>query len=95
LRNVIERAVILARGAPLNSGLPVTGSFPLPLASKPRPEDRCQPAVLPEAETQQRDRDNILAALIQTGWKLRGSEGAAELLGVKPTTLLARMGRWG
>ena len=39
----------------------------------------------------QRERKNILAALKHTGWKLSGDGGAAELLGIKPTTLASRM----
>jgi len=95
LRNVIERAVILARGGPLSFDLPVTHSAPVPPATKPRLEDRSRPAVLTEAETQPRSRENMLAALVQTGWKVRGADSAAELLGVKPTTLLARMKKMG
>ncbi len=72
LRNVIERAVILARGGPLSFDLPVTHSAPVPPATKPRLEDRSRPAVLTEAETQPRSRENMLAALVQTGWKVRG-----------------------
>jgi len=36
-----------------------------------------------------------LLALEQANWKIKGADGAAELLGVKPTTLLARMKKWG
>jgi transcriptional regulator with GAF, ATPase, and Fis domain len=38
-----------------------------------------------------RDRDNIVAALRVTGWKIHGAGGAAELLGMKPTTLASRI----
>ena len=31
----------------------------------------------------------------KTNWKIKGPEGAAELLGVKPTTLLSRIDKWG
>ena len=44
---------------------------------------------------QQRERDNILAVLKKSGWKIKGADGAAELLGVKPTTLLSRMKKMG
>ena len=37
------------------------------------------------------ERENILAALKQTKWKISGDGGAAELLGIKPTTLASRM----
>ncbi|UCG06943.1 MAG: sigma 54-interacting transcriptional regulator [Desulfobacterales bacterium] len=37
------------------------------------------------------ERNHILRILRQTGWRIRGTNGAAELLGLKPTTLEARM----
>ncbi len=42
-----------------------------------------------------RDRTNITAALKQTGGKVSGKDGAAELLGIKPTTLASRMASLG
>jgi len=48
-------------------------------------------SVVPQDEWRRRERENILAALKQTGWKIRGAGGAAKLLGVKPTTLAPRM----
>ena len=33
------------------------------------------------------ERDNFLQALAQTGWRIAGENGAAELLGIKPSTL--------
>ena len=51
--------------------------------------------VIPEAERRQRERDNILSALAQTNWKIYGTDGAAELLGVKPTTLASRIKKLG
>jgi len=95
LRNVIERAVILARGGPLHFELPETDSAPMPASSKPLHSNQPGREVFTEAEMQSRERENLIAALDQTGWKLRGSDGAAELLGVKPTTLLARMKKMG
>ncbi len=41
----------------------------------------------------QRERENILAALDQTDWRVHGPGGAAELLGVRPTTLTSRIKR--
>jgi transcriptional regulator with GAF, ATPase, and Fis domain len=41
------------------------------------------------------ERDHILKILKQTGWRVRGNAGAAELLGLKPTTLEARMKKLG
>jgi formate hydrogenlyase transcriptional activator len=95
LRNVIERAVILARGGPLHFELPVTDSAPMPAPPKPAHENGSGHGVITEAEMQRLERDNLIAGLDRTGWKIRGSDGAAELLGVKPTTLLARMKKMG
>jgi len=49
---------------------------------------------LTEAELQRRERDNLLVALERANWKIKGPDGASELLGVKPTTLLSRMKKW-
>ena len=35
------------------------------------------------------------AALVKSGWRIHGPGGAAELLGVKPTTLISRMKKMG
>ena len=42
-----------------------------------------------------RDRENVLAALNQTNWQVHGPGGAAELLGIRPTTLASRIKRMG
>ena len=47
--------------------------------------------MLPEGERRQRDRDNIEAALQATNGRVFGKDGAAQLLGLPPTTLLSRM----
>ena len=91
LRNVIERAVILARGGALDFDLPVGTPSALPSpAGAP-----AQPKFLTEAELQRRERENLLLVLETANWKIKGPDGAAELLGVKPTTLLSRMEKWG
>jgi transcriptional regulator with GAF, ATPase, and Fis domain len=93
LRNLIERAVIFARGGVLEFDLPVTGtdvtSFGPPSAEQGEWE------YLTEPEMQRRERENLLVVLQKTGWKIKGANGAAELLGVKPTTLLSRIEKMG
>ncbi len=42
---------------------------------------------------QESERDQILAVLKQTGWRIRGTSGAAAILGLKATTLEARMAK--
>jgi transcriptional regulator with GAF, ATPase, and Fis domain len=51
--------------------------------------------VVADAEMKRRDRDNVLAALNQTNWQVHGAGGAAELLGIPPTTLASRIKRMG
>jgi formate hydrogenlyase transcriptional activator len=41
------------------------------------------------------DRRHIVAVLETTGWRVRGPQGAATRLGLKPTTLEARMAKLG
>jgi transcriptional regulator with GAF, ATPase, and Fis domain len=95
LRNVIERAVILARGGPLHFDLPVIDSPPASPASPPPPGTLAGREFFTEAEMQRRERENLLIVLERTGWKIKGVDGASELLGVKPTTLLSRIKKMG
>jgi len=96
LRNVIERAVILAGGGALDFDLPIAKPSELPArvahaaASAP-----AAAKFLTQTEMERHERDNLLAALEAAHWKIKGADGAAELLGVKPTTLLSRMEKWG
>ncbi len=88
LQNAVERAVILSQGGPLQFD---------PLSASTRPASGGAPAfaervpVLTRAELKQRERESITAALAQTGGKIFGDDGAAALLGMKPTTLASRI----
>jgi transcriptional regulator with GAF, ATPase, and Fis domain len=98
LRNVIERAVIISRGGPLDFDLAVTNPAPSPSSSKSQagePGDKAGPEFLTETEMLRRERQNLAAVLEKANWKIKGADGAAELLGVKPTTLLSRMKKMG
>jgi formate hydrogenlyase transcriptional activator len=80
LRNVIERAVILAAGSEL------TIAMPQPTASR-------QPTASLTLKNLQ--IEHIRATLQSTNWRIRGAGGAAERLGLKPTTLETRMAKLG
>ena len=80
LRNVIERAVILATTEHLVVPMPHTAATPLPPTAM----------TLASLET-----EHIRAILDSTHWRVRGRGGAAERLGLKPTTLESRMARLG
>jgi len=48
-------------------------------------------AFIPDADWREMERLNLLNALARTNWKVSGTGGAAELLGIKPSTLESRM----
>ncbi len=106
LENLIERAVLLSSGkelqvpiAELKASRSSVGRSSsadesvalLPLTSAPAPNTTSsQPVTLEETQ-----RQHILRVLRQTHWRISGPKGAAELLGMKRTTLQARMRKLG
>jgi DNA-binding NtrC family response regulator len=95
LRNVIERAVLFAQGGPLVFDVPGTGTSVDLTSLESRNVVQTEPEFLTESEMRRRERENVFAVLQKAGWKVKGVNGAAELLGVKPTTLFARIGKLG
>ena len=94
LQNVIERAIITSRSGGLRFDLP-QGEAPR-YPGNPSPDDSKEGRpVIPETEMKQRERGNVVAALNQCRWKIYGPGGAAELLGIKPTTLTSRIKKLG
>jgi len=92
LQNVIERAVILARGGVLQFDHVLPSH--LTTMTRPRAAEKNSPTpavIIREEKWGAQGRENILAALKQTRGKIYGAGGAAELLGIKPTTLAYRM----
>jgi formate hydrogenlyase transcriptional activator len=79
LRNVVERAVIIATGRQLVVSAP-RSALPMPQTAMK----------LSELEA-----EHIRAVLDGTNWRVRGAGGAAQRLGLKPTTLESRMARLG
>jgi DNA-binding NtrC family response regulator len=95
LRNVIERAIIISRGGALDFDLPVTESVVVPSRPAAPAKSEAEPEFLTEAELQRRERNNLLTVLEKAHWRIKGTDGAAELLGVKVTTLKARIKKMG
>ena len=79
LRNIIERAMIRTKGETLRVDLPSR-------RTGPESEDRTLAGL---------ERSHILRTLDETGWRVRGVGGAAEVLGLKATTLESRMKKLG
>ncbi|MGE8359678.1 sigma 54-interacting transcriptional regulator [Pseudomonas sp.] len=93
LENMIERAVIISAGGRLRIDLPSTGA-PTVTASSSEPLEEGG-GIYTDNEQRQRERSNLLAALRACHGKVFGRDGAASLLGVKPTTLRSRLERFG
>jgi transcriptional regulator with GAF, ATPase, and Fis domain len=96
LQNVIERAVILSPSGPLRIDLVLCDTASTPGAAIPHLQTSLQAGiVLSQQEMDRRAHDNMLAALEKTRGRIYGSGGAAEILGMKPTTLAYRLKRMG
>jgi formate hydrogenlyase transcriptional activator len=79
LRNMIEHAMILSRGKTLDVHVPKHGSSI---------EDT-------SGNLEELERGHIVAVLEKSGWRVSGQGGAAEVLGLKRTTLLSKMKKLG
>jgi len=79
LRNLIERAMIVSIGRSLTIDLPAVTAGPSPV-----------PETLEEVE-----RKHIRDVLERVHWRISGKQGAAEILGLRPTTLHSRMKKLG
>jgi DNA-binding NtrC family response regulator len=90
LQNLIERAVIMSND----------GVLPNPLSPPP---DLLPPALQPESvrhspqqtTLRESERTLILRTLAEAGWVVGGAGGAAAKLGLKRTTLIAKMKKMG
>jgi len=91
LQNVIERAVILSKGMRLRLDVALpriadTKREPMSLS-----DSRHDDVVLTDRECRARERANVMRALDRSDGQIYGRGGAAELLGINPTTLASRL----
>jgi transcriptional regulator with GAF, ATPase, and Fis domain len=91
LQHVIERAVIASTRGPLKIELPDSDEAKPPTAEIEVASER----IWTEKEFRQLEANNLRAALQASSGKIYGPGGAAELLGLKPTTLLSRLKSFG
>ena len=99
LQNVVERAVILVRGdtvtmnlIALREGVEAPDRTNEPLAAHSSTEFPVSDKVIRFSDAERRA---LLRALEACGWRISGRGGAAELLGLKPTTMHAKMKKLG
>ena len=85
LENFIERAVILSNSGKLKVDLKLSNQ---PKSPKKKNNNNL---VLTENEQKNNEINNIISALKACGGQVSGSGGAAELMGLKPTTLYSRI----
>lgn len=94
LKNVIERAVILSPGDRLRLDLAMPGSQAddaKNVESTSVALDIESGELMTEAEFRALEKTNLTIALNKTKWRISGAGGAADLLGLKPSTLSYRM----
>jgi len=88
LQNAVERAVIITQEGPLQFDLPK----PMRAEEPNLPAQvALSPSLLTRNELKRQERENIVLALKQVDGKVFGPGGAAEVLGMKPTTLASRI----
>ncbi len=105
LENLIERAVLLSAGKELRVPLAELKAASAALAAAPGSAESSGSSSSPAPTTssssgqiatlEDADRQHILRALRQTNWRIAGPRGAASLLGMKRTTLQARIRKLG
>jgi PAS domain S-box-containing protein len=94
LQNVIERAVITARdgGLNLDRALPDGGADTIrPARASEAVVETTSERILQVRDLQELERQNIRRALEAAGWRVAGRDGAAERLGMNPSTLNSRI----
>ena len=94
LRNVIERAIIVSVGnrLRLDTVLPNSAGQPSAKSIESRSGEL---EFVTDAEFRQMEKANVTAALRHANWRIWGEHGAAELLGLNPSTLKYRMKQLG
>ena len=91
LANVIKHAVITAREKRLDFGRLLPDVEARPAAEPSARGGATAPSILTAREMEALERENLRRTLEASGWKISGAGGAAERLGLKPTTLTSRM----
>lgn len=94
LKNVIERGVILSQGKVLRLDLAMADILRSSRLRESKP-DRVQSQLMTEQDLVALQKENLLAALSLSNGRVSGPEGAAQLIGLKPSTFTDRMKKLG
>ena len=89
--NFIERTLILTHGNRLQVNLPDLETELPSFRETPAQPKTESDEVKTEVDLRQIERANLIAALRHCGGRVFGSDGAANLIGIKPTTLTSRL----
>ncbi len=95
LKNVIERAVILSKGKVLRLDLAMADILVGHSDDAALPEQVEPSRVLTDAEFREREKQNMMKALDLSGGRVAGPQGAAALIGIRPSTFTDRMKKYG
>ena len=95
MQNVLERAMIRSRSDRIHLDLSGAIEPNIPPTDTPWPQQEETIKVMPEQAIKSMIKENTLAALTNSNWKVYGPGGAAELLGIQPTTLMSRLKKMG
>jgi hydrogenase-4 transcriptional activator len=93
LENAIERAMILSRSKKLNFNAILETDEPPKITTQRTFSRPDADAILSADDMYALEKENMIRALRRCKWKIYGDDGAAGMLGLKPTTLIERMKR--
>ena len=91
LQNLIERAIIVSDGRHLNLQSIFSTGQTAKAPSVPEKPPSTASRILTTKDIVDMERENLLSALQQTGWRVSGKKGAARLLDMNPSTFVSRM----
>lgn len=94
LQNFIERTVITSSFNHVDLVLPKSIMSTIPAEQKGPLADQ-KKCVFSDDDLRNLEKENIQEAVRRANWKIYGPRGAAEILGIKPTTLISRLKKMG
>ncbi len=95
MQNVIERAIITSPSSKINLELTLSGIFETKYNKEINSTEESSKIIRTEKELKELEYQNLIQALESTKWRIYGTDGAAELLGMNPSTLRSRIKTFG